>query len=82
MRDTARQGPKEFVTRETLDRLKAALARIAKSKDSSRDPLICSVCHNLVALETRDICADENGRVVHTDCCVQQTIAASRQAQG
>lgn len=66
------------VTREALDRLKAALNRIARSKHRSGNPLTCSVCHNLVALEARDICSDENGQIVHEDCYVQRVITSSK----
>jgi len=69
-----RRGPEEPVTREALDRLKAALTRIARSKRPI--PLTCSFCHNLVALEARDTCADENGQPIHADCYVQRVIAS------
>ena len=78
MWEAARRGSKESVTREALDRLKAALARIARSKYSSRESLTCSVCHNLIALQTRDICADDNGQTAHADCYVQRVIKDSR----
>ncbi len=78
MWETARRGPPEYVTREALDRLKAALYRIARSKHPSKDPLVCSVCHNLIALETAGICADETGQTVHTDCHVQRVILKSK----
>jgi hypothetical protein len=78
MWETAREGPKESVTREALDRLKSALERMARSKEPSREPLTCSVCHNLIALKTRDICADESGQTVHADCYVQHVIANSK----
>jgi hypothetical protein len=71
-----RSGPEEPVTRERLDRLKAAINRIARSKHPSSGPLVCSVCHNLISLETMGmICADENGQTVHADCYSQRVIA-------
>jgi hypothetical protein len=78
MRETTHQGPKEYVTREALDRLKAALDRFARSKRRSRDLLTCGVCHNLVALEAGNICTDDNGQIAHTDCYVQNIIASSK----
>jgi hypothetical protein len=78
MRETTRQGPPAYVTREALDRLKAALNRIARSKHPSKDPLTCSVCHNLIAFEAGGICADENGQTVHADCYVQRVIKNSK----
>jgi hypothetical protein len=78
MWETTRRGPRDSVTREALDRLKAALNRITRSKHPSGNPLTCSVCHNLVALEARDICADANGQIVHADCYVQRVIASSK----
>jgi len=78
MWETARRVSPEYVTREALDRLKAAINRIARLKHPSGDPLVCSVCHNLIALETRDICADENGQTVHGDCYVQRLIKNSK----
>jgi hypothetical protein len=71
-----RSEPEGPVTRERLDRLKAAINRMAKSKHPSNDPLLCSVCHNLISLETMGmICADENGQTAHADCYTQRVIA-------
>jgi hypothetical protein len=78
MWETARRVSPEQVTREALDRLKAAINRIARLKHPSGDPLVCSVCHNLISLEAKGICADENGHTVHADCHVQRVIKNSR----
>jgi hypothetical protein len=78
MWDTLRKGPEENISQEALDKLKAALIRIAKSKYPTRDPLVCGVCHNLVALQARDICADENGQIVHADCYVQRIVGSKK----
>jgi hypothetical protein len=78
MWETARRVSPEQVTREALDRLKAAINRIARLKHPSGDPLVCSVCHNLIAREAKGICADENGDTVHADCHVQRVIKNSR----
>jgi hypothetical protein len=78
MWETARRVSTEYVTREALDRLKAAINRIARSKHPLGDPLVCSVCHNLIALEAEGICADENGQTVHADCYVQRLIKNSK----
>jgi len=78
MWETTRRVSPEYVTREALNRLKAAINRIARLKRPSGDPLVCSVCHNLIALETTDICADENGQTVHRDCHVQRVINHSK----
>jgi len=78
MWETVRREPKEYVTRESLDRLKAAINRIARSKHSSETPLTCGVCQNLIALEAKGICADENGQTVHADCYVQRVIKNSK----
>jgi hypothetical protein len=74
MWETARRGPKEYVTREALDGLKAAINRITRSRHPTGNPLICSLCHNLIALEAKGICVDENGQTVHADCYVQRVI--------
>jgi hypothetical protein len=75
MGETASRGPKEFVTREALDRLKAAINRITRTRHPAGEPLICGLCHNLISLETmRMVCADENGQTVHADCYVRWTI--------
>jgi hypothetical protein len=79
MGETARRGPKEFVTREALDRLKAAINRITRSRHPAREPLVCSLCHNLISLETMGmVCADEKGQTVHADCYVRRTIGSKK----
>jgi hypothetical protein len=80
MWETALQGPKEYVSREVLDRLKAAINRMARSRHPEGDPLICNLCQNLISLETmKMICADESGQTVHADCYVQRVIGSKKQ---
>jgi hypothetical protein len=60
-----------------LDRLKAAINRMARSKHPAGKPLICNLCNNLISLETMGmVCADENGQTVHADCYAQRLIGS------
>ena len=60
-----------------LFRSRKRVLRLTKRlKEAKEDSLKCGVCHALITFETEGICADENGKAVHTDCHITQMIAS------
>jgi transposase-like protein len=39
---------------------------------------VCSVCREPITHETEGICADDDGKLAHSDCYVQQVIASRK----
>jgi hypothetical protein len=80
MRETDNKGSpqEEYVSPTALYRLQEALDRIIKAKHSPHDPVTCSICHQVITLEAKGICADERGHIAHTDCYVQQIISSTK----
>jgi hypothetical protein len=74
MRETDSEASQEPPpSRAALDRLRQTLNRIAAENEAAH--LKCSVCHKPITLETSGICADERGKVAHTDCYVEHVIS-------
>ncbi|MFZ0317490.1 MAG: hypothetical protein WAL56_00055 [Candidatus Sulfotelmatobacter sp.] len=77
MRETEQKGL-DYISSGALENLRTALDQILKHKDQHSTALTCSVCDKPITFETNGICADEHGKVAHTDCYVQEVIASTK----